>query len=406
MHRSCLERWQRTILLRPHELHSSGSAESRHVTCSVCSSTLSVAPPSRHSLLSELVGEKMTNRLVAGELLVASPAMSSRKAHLRLPFPLAALFELKLAHWRRAVYLITEVADVAEDDADAPPAAPVVRIHGVNVSRPIVEAERLPREVADAVAASVDGGGEGLYEIAHHNGGPVEWGSCVTALLALVPPDTPVPDGVRVLHGGLAHGPLAAVLELAQAQAAALATGQPVRVRTFSGFAQWTSTQLLGEVARGDWGVASSDELGGAADGRLWDEVIQQADCVEFSDTNELSTEFQEIFADSDAAAEEEDGDDEDGDAGAEDGRSYIPLRMIPAGTRQSWGLDASADAPGLLVIEDRPRDGDAGSDDGSDDGGGGMAVVWHPGGPDVSERRPHSEQGRAPPPLDDLLAR
>ena len=47
---------------------------------------------------------------------------------------------------------------------------------------------------------------------------------------------------------------------------------QVVQLRTFLGYAQWSRDQLLGEIARGSWGmagVASTDDLRFPSS-RLW----------------------------------------------------------------------------------------------------------------------------------------
>merc|ERR1711941_175214 len=58
------------------------------------------------------------------------------------------------------------------------------------------------------------------------------------------------------------QGSLAGVLSLATSEAAMSRAQEPVIVLAWAGFAQWTRTQLLGELARGSWGWCS----GSAAD--------------------------------------------------------------------------------------------------------------------------------------------
>lgn len=69
------------------------------------------------------------------------------------------------------------------------------------------------------------------------------------AAVAAAPRVLELGDGARVLVGAPE-----ALLDRAEADGA----GATRTLRTFSGYAQWSHAQLLGEVARGDWGVMRS----------------------------------------------------------------------------------------------------------------------------------------------------
>ena len=288
VHLACLRRWQHAVVLSaPNNPHAADAdAERRHLRCGVCLRDFNIAPPSRLELVSALVGPDVASALARpGSLIVASRRMSERAAaSARLPFPFSLLAEMKQAHWRRAVYLVCElVAGAGGDGTDAVVAINLTREVGVVGADGAADgAAPLEREMPPRLASVAARGAAACgLSVVHHNGGPVKWSSALTGLLAIpgaAAADAPAPappdaesdgdvgdaaaraaaaaaprvlelgDGARVLVGAPE-----ALLERAEAEGAGAAAARTLR--TFSGYAQWSHAQLLGEIARGDWGV-------------------------------------------------------------------------------------------------------------------------------------------------------
>lgn len=193
-------------------------------------------------------------QIVPGMIIVTKETAeesSSRGAQLNLV--LRAYIEAKAAHFREAIYIITEIcSNEASDGSDA--------VRGVNLSRTLEAPDVLMLE--DAVdEETIWSYAERGVEVQWMNGGPCK-PKLVTALACVqhVPQDRRASaDGVsEVLSGeGVIWGDMSSVLALAAEEAEIVAAEGGERsavVLAWAGHAQWSRTQLLGEVARGSWG--------------------------------------------------------------------------------------------------------------------------------------------------------
>jgi len=165
-------------------------------------------------------------------------------------------------HWVQGVYLITEVeVDGASDGSDC--------IVAVNITRQLDESD-LPLEIRHAEAAKQ------VNKVTYHIGGPCIDPSVTTiALLHATHPDE-VEANLSVSVGGN-QGGLWVVGEQADVAKIAVAdaerTGNPSQIKSFIGTARWSRTQLLGELARGGWGMCRAE----AADAFPTEAVVNTA---------------------------------------------------------------------------------------------------------------------------------
>eukprot|EP01062_Namystynia_karyoxenos_P020126 TRINITY_DN17612_c0_g1_i1.p1 TRINITY_DN17612_c0_g1~~TRINITY_DN17612_c0_g1_i1.p1 ORF type:complete len:426 (+),score=135.55 TRINITY_DN17612_c0_g1_i1:90-1280(+) len=258
VHPRCLRQWQRTVQIYASTQPQAAAQEQRHALCSVCSTPFTMLPESRADLLAGLAALDPA-ALGSGTLLVASSHNSSAAtAPLRLPAGVPRVLrlwlEIKRAHWARSVYLLYDVAPSETADGDD-------QLLGINLTRTMMGDEE--GEAAYAALRALAGRNcrlldrrlaDGAYSI--FNGGPVaprQW-IALCALPGSAIARLPQGEGLDVICGPsaggdtvLVIGPVAAVLEL-----------QPTHASFFSGHAVWGRTQLLGECARGSWGVCSA----------------------------------------------------------------------------------------------------------------------------------------------------
>ena len=136
------------------------------------------------------------------------------------------------------------------------------------------EASRRRRRAAAAASADAIVGAASAVEVRlrHYIGGPclTFHPTGLTLLRHLEPHDVQdldglafgpaLPDGVRWVSGDLSDVCAAARVE------AAAATTTAAEVKVFWGDARWSRAQLLGEIARGNWGVchAGADDVAAA----------------------------------------------------------------------------------------------------------------------------------------------
>lgn len=180
-----------------------------------------------------------------------------------LPFLLQVVCELKHRHFRNAVYMLmqemTEHRGRGNNVSDA--------ILGVNLVRRMEGDESAIFEALLGFSEEeqrqirIDG-----VRVEIFNGGPVN--TKMLTAMCVITGSKALPDGVRTVLevassdveaecSRLVVGQVAPVLALARAEAMMAgkgSTGWPLaQVACFAGYALWSRTQLLGELARGSW---------------------------------------------------------------------------------------------------------------------------------------------------------
>jgi len=228
--------------------------DERQFTCNVCNGAFNVPPPSRHELMMSFTGEDLAALLEVGCIIAAEKKKSVQmeeilrnNSHIR---------QVRMMnHWVKGVYLITEVeVDGASDGSDC--------IVAVNITRQI-DATELPDEL-QALARKKVGEATRVSRVIHHIGGPCMDGAdyvTAVALLHATHPDE-VEAHPKVAVGGN-QGGLWIVGDLKDVAAMAASDAErrdaTIEVKCFWGTARWSRTQLLGELARGGWGMCRSE---------------------------------------------------------------------------------------------------------------------------------------------------
>jgi len=165
-------------------------------------------------------------------------------------------------HWIKGVYLITECdVDAASDGSDC--------IVAVNITRQIDEGD-LPGGVEAMGRAT------GVDKVVWHLGGPCMDESITSiALLHATHPDE-IRDNPNVAVGGNQGGlwVVGSIEHVGKvAVDDAMRRGEPSAIKSFLGTARWSRTQLLGELARGGWGMGRAE----ACDGFPLEAVVNTA---------------------------------------------------------------------------------------------------------------------------------
>lgn len=316
VHLGCLRRWQRAVQLGGSNHPDDRCSEDRHLICNVCKTSFDLPPQDRATLMAELAGV-VTEAVSPGVLLVSTRTNSSYSGPADgagLNLALRAYVEFKAAHFREAVYVLTQcrpsVGSTLGDGSDI--------VLGVNLSRrlqatAIPEPALLDGAASDAEMRTARQSG---VEVVWMNGGPVEPRSVMALChVSRLSPSVRAQllehtQSVWELASGsgdsgceaVVCGAMSGVLRVAEEDIAEERRrdggSSTTTVFAWAGFAQWTRSQLLGEMARGSWGwgrivppdVASSDTQA------LWSH-LRYSDRLSWAPDNELARDFTRSLA-------------------------------------------------------------------------------------------------------------
>jgi len=245
-HKECLKKWQMSVMVNAGNRPQDAASEERHQVCNVCKSRFDIQPVTRQELMENLANFP-ASKIGPGLLMVHEQERPMLLT--RLPYVLQMLVDMKHAHFKRSVYLLTAIEPKAAQDGED-------KILGVNLVRPITfdgdafdttvqregtYAELISRKEKGMLLEFAQGGPcrprifRALAQVKNQNVVLDENAqSCVEVYRSK--------DGeTQVIWGDL--------LEL-------LSKFPIIEILcAFSGQAEWSRTQLLGEMARGSWGT-------------------------------------------------------------------------------------------------------------------------------------------------------
>lgn len=249
--------------------------------------------------------------IAAGMVLVTkSTAAETAARGAQLNLVLRAYIETKAAHFREAVYMLSEIhTGDGTDGSDA--------VIGVNLSRTLdnFDVSKL-EDVADR--ATINAHRAKGVEVRWMNGGPVKPKvvtafACVEHLSSSRRAELCARHDLHVVvespgsQEAVLRGPMSALLAVAaeEAEGAARAGGRSrAVVLAWAGYAQWSRTQLLGELARGSWGWCQGTPqdihsaiaaLPPSGPGDLWANLRYRSR-LHWAPDNELSRDFERHF--------------------------------------------------------------------------------------------------------------
>eukprot|EP00039_Didymoeca_costata_P018442 m.333469 g.333469 ORF g.333469 m.333469 type:complete len:516 (+) comp17149_c0_seq1:199-1746(+) len=322
-HLSCLRRWQRSVLVSQPTHPAFYERDERQFVCSVCASAFAYEPPTRQEMMLSFTGPELASLLQIGCLIVTEPRTSAQMADAVLfnsHIPAVATMRHWVGGVYLITDIVSESASDGDDSIIAVNLAG--RAIG-NLPKPLEDhVEQMTTSSSAIVGRDVTLSGLGIAygfrmsryngqtarivgrqpngrirvqlhsnqrkiiavkpsnitmlgdepptaNVTHAIGGPCETYSAnsVSVLTNTSPhelSDANVKVGLQ--HGGLCcTGDLDDVLAVARSDASRRAadngnhaTPEPV-VATYWGDARWSRTQLLGELARGSWGVCRAE---------------------------------------------------------------------------------------------------------------------------------------------------
>ena len=374
IHISCLRKWQRSVLVSQPTHPAFYQRDVRQEVCNVCKGPFDPPPPPRAELMAGFTGAELASLLREGVLIVTEQRTSRQMAHTVRTVRGAG----SLRHWIKGIYLITNVdSDSATDGGDRITAVNLTRIMSegelppqmVRLGKKLAEEATLPTSTtvdgeeeasgqqADEVAAAADAAAASVaVSLEHYAGGP-----CLTfrptGLALLREPAHPsVVGALEAMEGGVKLGPTpgeqggGAASRAASAGASAeesvtesdwedggrwvtgdLPTvcalvrhetarrgGTSAEVRVLWGDARWSRAQLLGELARGHWGMCTAavhDVFAAEQGPAQWEALVaSENERIVYAPHSEMTEEVEEADEEADEEAGEEAGEDDDDD--------------------------------------------------------------------------------------------
>jgi len=258
VHKECLRKWQRMCQVRKstHPWYRDGSKSEEF--CYVCSSRFSLAPPSYNELVAGLSGEQIVSRVREGFMIVATIQSSEQSRAILLVNGHIEQIRNTLTPWIGGVYLIIRIYPGSSD----------VMITAVNLTK---EFRRPPHHLVSYVRRIV---GSKKVKVKYMDCGPCEGLQGVGCLHATSSEYVERETNLRVMddmpYGVTVAGALEGVIrishedwerensnEVHKRRKLSLMPAPPPRlVYVCYGDGTWTRSQLMGEIARGSWGMA------------------------------------------------------------------------------------------------------------------------------------------------------
>lgn len=306
VHLECLRRWQRSSMVAQPTHPAFYTRDERMFICGVCKTEFNVKPLTRNELMAGFSGPEVVALVREGCLIVTEPNHNRELASLIMMNHLNPMVR-DMLYWLDGVYLVTrQIPHLEEDEEDEEDQGSIWAV-GMQRDVALEDFEGEARVLADSCEARLREAGN--VEISHHIGGPVEsdlmYG--VTFLLAATTTDA-TGFGLTVVRDCGDQGVIVAgeVTNLSTALKDDVILDQSRPVLVFWGTGRWGKTQLLGEIARGSWGVTTagfSDVFRKPDEESLYSGLIESGRLV-FAPKNEM---MREEVADSgtDSEAEE-----------------------------------------------------------------------------------------------------
>lgn len=384
VHKSCLQKWQRSVLVSQPTHPAFYQRDVRQEVCNVCKGTFDPPPPPRAELMAGFTGAELASLLREGVLIVTEPRTSRQMAQTLRTMRGAG----SLRHWIKGIYLITSVGEgSATDGGDRITAVNLTRqIDGdelppqllrlaqrLSTRRPVAtdedgeEAEEEDDEEEAAAAAVVTAANaeeeamppppaaDVTLSLTHYLGGPcLQFKPTGLALLR----DPAAMDAAQEISSSVTLGPTPGAVQAAggdtpQAAAAddadgaaagadewedggrwvsgelgavcALVRGEARRlhqtaanVKVIWGDARWSRAQLLGELARGHWGMCTAavhDVFAAEAGPAQWEALVaRENERIVYAPRSEMTEEMDDDEEDPDEAEDDEGGEERDDD--------------------------------------------------------------------------------------------
>ena len=280
VHKECLAKWQYSSILAQstHPKYQTNIEE----ICNVCNSKFNIIEHSRDTLMLQFTGKEIADTIFQGSYLVSSIKSSEFNIKLLEKHKNDNDLCQNLKHWTKAVFLVTNIQTNTID----------TNIIGVSLTN-VLELKNHSQFYFSWLNISRNPYIQNIQkknDIPHYVGGPCDSN---TPYVLLEIPDSKfnINDITNsnislikknqsfVLIFGLLNGVKISLLESCSI------------MKVFWGIAGWSKTQLLGEIAKGGWGVNKPVILNNLEDDKLWNYFIEKESVI-FSGENDYSKMF------------------------------------------------------------------------------------------------------------------
>jgi putative AlgH/UPF0301 family transcriptional regulator len=296
VHLECLRRWQRSVIVSQPTHPAFYERDERQFICNVCRSEFSISPPSRAEMMQSFTGEELASLLQTGCFIVATKESSRDMAQmLRTNGHIRQV--RSMVHWIESVYIVYQVDnDGASDGEDG--------INAVNVTRQ-VNPSTFPALVQGIIKPGAFNDEANVLMYKHYIGGPCMPFFPSVAMVSIQAhhaDEIKANDNVFIVGNmwvaSTDHFEVAKIAktdcERRVGESAGSAAPAAV-VHVFWGVARWSRTQLLGELARGSWGMCRAEKqdlFSNADEGNSgWKEMIDSNRLI-YANENEMTEEY------------------------------------------------------------------------------------------------------------------
>jgi len=263
VHRECLKKWQRSCQIRKSTHPWYRDQTNPEKVCNVCLTKFDLDPPKYEEVVSGLTGNQVVSQIREGFMIVATKESSERSeatlvAHQHLmPYEFRAL-RILLSPWIRGVYLIIEITPDLRGQM----------VTAVNLTK---ELNRSPSRFQNAIRRFR----HKKVQVKWMDSGPCDGVHGVGCLRATAREYVEEETSLNILHdmpfGLTVAGNLELVVEMCHkdwynektshqrnCENMESSAEPPLReVYACCGDGTWTREQLIGEIARGSWGMAT-----------------------------------------------------------------------------------------------------------------------------------------------------
>jgi ubiquitin-conjugating enzyme E2 J2 len=277
VHRSCLAKWQYSSILA-QSTHPNYQTHIETI-CNVCNCEFNVREFSRENLMLQFTGKEIANMIIPGCWLISSESSSITNTNIisKNESDLELVHNLK--HWTYSAFIITDVIKTTREEE---------HIIGINLARKL-EINKCPLQYFTWLPYAR------LFinyrdEIEHYIGGPCNPNTPHILISCKCPHLNDIySDNLKCLINDKQDCVLFGKLQLLNKREILWIGANCNLIKIIWGVAGWSKVQLLGETARGSWGINKANMFALIySENTLWKKLIDN-NSVLFSGKNDFS---------------------------------------------------------------------------------------------------------------------
>ncbi len=271
VHKSCLAKWQYTSILS-QSTHPKYQTDIEQI-CNVCKGKFNIVEFSRNELMLQFTGKDLANMIKLGNYIVSSEKSSNYNSKLINENSSNTELVENIKHWTKSVLLITHCLQSGSDES----------IHAINITRNIVLSD-YPRLYFNWQML------KNYFDLKRvhpefYIGGPCESNKCFALVrfnyeyknllnfteidynLVINGTETILFSKIEIIIYLLNHYPNCFIYN----------NKDKIEVKIVWGIAGWSKTQLLGELAKGSWGISRPYMKEIMEENELWEKLIKSS---------------------------------------------------------------------------------------------------------------------------------